>query len=87
HFPRSAEKERALSYFAKLQYDLQSAIRRHVIKLPEIREEMIDLAYHFWDLEKTEQARKRKRTDKLTKPLRKRFTSSGFHKGNNNENT
>lgn len=53
HFQRRAEKERALSYSAKLRYDLQVTICRHIIKLPEIREEMIDVAYHFWDLEKT----------------------------------
>jgi hypothetical protein len=47
HFPRVAEKERALSFFAKLLYDLQNDIRRYVIKLPETRKEMIDIAYHF----------------------------------------
>ncbi|KAJ5686426.1 hypothetical protein N7536_005994 [Penicillium majusculum] len=65
HFPRIAEKERALSFFAKLLYDLQDEIRRHIIKLPETREEMIDIAYHFWDLMNSESNRKRKRTETI----------------------
>ena len=72
HFPRSAEKERALSYFAKLQYPLQNTIRRHVIKLPETREDMIDIAYHFWDINKTEEDRKRKRNGRSPEPSRKK---------------
>lgn len=72
HFPRLAEKERALAYFAKLRYDLQNTIRRHVIKLPETREEMIDVAYHFWDLDLTESTRKRKRPERSPDPSRKR---------------
>lgn len=72
HFPRAAEKERALTYFAKLQYDLQNTIRRHIIRLPKTREEMIDIAYHFWDLERTEASRKRKRTERSPDPQRKK---------------
>ncbi|OKO92955.1 hypothetical protein PENSUB_12550 [Penicillium subrubescens] len=72
HFPRVAEKERALSFFAKLLYDLQNDIRRHIIKLPETREEMIDIAYHFWDLQRLETNRKRKHTETTDEPPRKR---------------
>ena len=31
---------------------------------------MIDLAYHFWDLNKTEESRKRKRDERAPEPLR-----------------
>lgn len=72
HFPRVAEKERALSFFAKLLYDLQNDIRRHIIKLPETREEMIDIAYHFWDLQRSETNRKRKRTETTEESPRKK---------------
>jgi DNA repair exonuclease SbcCD ATPase subunit len=72
HFPRIAEKERALSFFAKLLYDLQDEVRRHIIKLPETREEMIDIAYHFWDLQRSEANRKRKRTESTEERSRKK---------------
>lgn len=75
HFPRLAEKERALAYFAKLRYDLQNTIRRHVIKLPESREEIIDVAYHFWDLDRVDFVRKRKRTEGPPERPRKRTTT------------
>jgi hypothetical protein len=76
YFPRVAEKERALSFFAKLLYDLQDDIRRHIIKLPETREDMIDIAYHFWDLNRSESNRKRKRTENTEESPRKKNQSS-----------
>lgn len=85
HFPRAAEKERALTYFAKLQYDLQNIIRHHIIRLPETREEMIDITYHFWDLERTEASRKRKRTERSPDPQRKKTNTQDSKKTGNQE--
>jgi len=81
HFPRLAEKERALAYFAKLRYDLQNTIRRHVIHLPETRDEMIDVAYHFWDLDFNESTRKRKRPERSPDPSRKKTAIEGSSRG------
>lgn len=64
HFPRQAEKERALSFFAKLQGNLKKYIREHHIKLPEGREEMVSLATHYWNLLKP--SRKRNWTESTT---------------------
>jgi hypothetical protein len=72
HFPRSAEKERALTFFAKLNYNLQNTIRLHRMELPETRDAMIDVAYHYWGLTKSEAERKRKRDEKSADPSRKK---------------
>ena len=85
HFPRVAEKERALTFFAKLLYDLQDTIRLHIIKLPETREEMIDVAYHFWDIQRTEASRKRKRTERSPDPQRKKTNTQDIKKTDSQE--
>jgi hypothetical protein len=61
HFPRKMEKERALFFFAKLQGSLKKYIQEHKLHLPEIRDEMVSLATHYWHLLKPN--RKRTWTD------------------------
>jgi hypothetical protein len=49
HFPRATEEQRALSYYAKLQDNLQTQISLNSIEIPSTRMEMVDLATRFWD--------------------------------------
>lgn len=49
HFDRPAEKQRALSFYAKLQVGLQDHINLHSPTLPSNREEMVALATRYWD--------------------------------------
>lgn len=53
YFERASEKERARSFFVKLQHSLQLRIQDHVRELPETREEVVNTANHYWDLMKT----------------------------------
>lgn len=48
-FPRATEKQRALSFYAKLQRRLQDHITRHGPSIPETREEIVTLATRYWD--------------------------------------
>lgn len=90
HFTRQPEKERALTYFAKLRYDLQELINLHIIKLPETRDEMINIAHHFWEIQAAANNRKRKpaedqstfsrRPRKQSKPFKDHKDSQSKHK-------
>jgi hypothetical protein len=64
HFPRAAEKERALFFFAKLLPELGQYIHEYTLNLPETRDEMVTLATHYWGLMKRNQ--KQKDQDNLT---------------------
>ena len=78
HFARQPEKERALAFFAKLQYDLQELMNLHLIKLPEDRDEMISMAQHFWEIQVAASNRKRKTADDSSNSSRKtRKTARG----------
>jgi hypothetical protein len=57
-FPRRDEEERALDYLKKLSKSLRESISLHGRELPKTREEMIDLAVHFWDHEQTQEREK-----------------------------
>jgi hypothetical protein len=48
-FPRHSEKERALSFYAKLQKKLQDHINLHSSTMPDTREEIVTLATRYWD--------------------------------------
>lgn len=65
HFERKSEKERALTFFAKLDYKLQNYMREHELNLPEDRDSMVSLAQHYYDL-RNPPYRKRKATDSTT---------------------
>ena len=58
-FPREPEKQRALSFYAKLHYKLQDHIRLHCKEIPRTREEMVTIATGFWDFLETTSKRKR----------------------------
>ncbi|KAH7195190.1 hypothetical protein BKA60DRAFT_661006 [Fusarium oxysporum] len=49
HFPRALERQRALSFYAKLLPSLQDHITLHSPKIPETREDIVTLATRFWD--------------------------------------
>jgi hypothetical protein len=72
YFERPCEAERARVYFAKLQYDLQYEVREHVRELPKNREDMIDVAHHYWELMKIRAKRGRKTNEESTNNPRKR---------------
>ena len=47
-FPRASEKQRALSCYAKLQFELRQHIYLHSTAIPDTRE-VVKLATRFWD--------------------------------------
>lgn len=67
HFPRQSERERALTFFAKLLPELSKYIQEHHIKLPDQRDEMVTLATHHWNLLYRGQKRKRDASSKESK--------------------
>jgi hypothetical protein len=42
------------------------------MELPKTRDAIINIIYHYWELNKSEAERKRKRDDKSSDPLRKK---------------
>lgn len=85
HFPRAEEKERALSYLAKLEDDLRRTIRQHVIDLPVTRQGMIDVAMHFWELDKSKYKRKHDKSPTASDFNKKRKERIHQKGGKNNE--
>jgi hypothetical protein len=62
HFPRQAEKERALVFFSKLDLELRLYIQRHLLELPDNRDRMVTVATHYHSLLSMQQP-KRKREE------------------------
>ncbi|KAJ6101785.1 hypothetical protein N7486_004212 [Penicillium sp. IBT 16267x] len=59
HLGRESEENRALNLFSKLQNNLKQEIHRHVRPLPATRDEMVEIAVHYWNLIKPATAPKR----------------------------
>jgi hypothetical protein len=95
YFPRKAEDERALSFFAKLDSGLQRYMQEHVIDLPKDRDSMVSYAKHYFDLMHP-YARKRKAAEsasassqpssKRPKDNRPHWKNSPRSDGNNQSN-
>lgn len=78
HFPRVPEKQRALSFYAKLNVDLQEHINLHATGIPDTREGVVTLATRFWD--SMTSSNKRKFSDGSEKSESRSKTTKGNHK-------
>lgn len=74
HLERESEENRTLNFFAKLQQTLKDEIHRHVRPLPSNREEMVEVAVHYWNLTKPATAPKRGYSDNESWKERNRDT-------------